>query len=79
MTDSSNITTPNIDRPPLGWFVLDVMPKNADGLDWVALMVDVDPEKIKRPRRECWVRIPGKHRNLEDALDAFEDMLATRH
>jgi hypothetical protein len=37
-----------LDRPPAGWFVLDVMPR-VDGRsrDWSALMVDVDPDDLK--------------------------------
>jgi hypothetical protein len=32
-----------------------------------------------RTARQCWVRIPGKHRDRDAACEAFEDMLATRH
>jgi hypothetical protein len=28
------------DRPPAGWFVLDVMRKQARKWDWVALLID---------------------------------------
>ena len=37
-----------LDLPPSGWFVLDVVKKD-DGRkwDWVALMVDVDPDDLK--------------------------------
>jgi hypothetical protein len=35
------------DRPPAGWFPLDVMKKESRKWDWVALMVDVDPENLK--------------------------------
>jgi hypothetical protein len=43
-----------LDRPPPGWFVLDVMRKSRTW-DWVALMLDVDPEEhcLGRPGRGC--------------------------
>jgi hypothetical protein len=71
-----------LDLPPPGWFVLGVMKKDSRGWDWVALMVDVDPDEIRtkgRTFRECWVPVPGKHRNLVSALNAFEELSATRH
>ena len=39
----------HLDSPPPGWFVLDVIPKEERGrvCDWVALMVDVDPDDLK--------------------------------
>ena len=37
-----------LDLPPVGWFALDVMkPENPRKWDWVALMVDVDPDDLK--------------------------------
>jgi hypothetical protein len=36
-----------LDRPPVGWFALDVMRKEARKWDWVALMVDVDPDDLE--------------------------------
>jgi hypothetical protein len=36
-----------LDRPPAGWFALDVMRKQARKWDWVALMVDVHPDDLK--------------------------------
>jgi hypothetical protein len=36
-----------LDRPPAGWFALDVMRKEARKWDWVVLMVDVDPDDLK--------------------------------
>jgi hypothetical protein len=36
-----------LDQPPVGWFVLDVMKGGESGLEWVALMVDVDPSDLK--------------------------------
>jgi hypothetical protein len=72
-----------LDRPPAGWFVLDVMRTKWRKWDWVALMIDVNPDDHcsgERPARQsCWLRIPGKHRNKDTAWDALEDMIATRH
>ena len=71
-----------LDRPPPGWFVLDVMRKESRKWDWAALVVDVDPDDLKnRPWavHQSWVRIPGKHRNRDDAWDALENLIATRH
>ena len=45
MAQVENITT--LDRPPAGWFALDVVRKEARKLDWVALMVDVHPDELK--------------------------------
>jgi hypothetical protein len=36
-----------LDRPPAGWFALDVMRKEARKWDWVVLMIDVDPDDLK--------------------------------
>jgi len=73
-----------LDRPPSGWFVLDVMRKEWRKWDWVALMIDVHPDDFLSRKRDptapsCWVLIPGKHRNKDTAWDALEDMMATRH
>ena len=79
------MTTPFLDRPPAGWFVLDVMKAEARKSDWCALMIDVPPDDFRERRpgalraRECWVRIPGKHKNRDAAWDTLEDMMATRH
>jgi hypothetical protein len=75
--------TEYLDRPPPGWFVLDVMPshKRQDG-DWSALLVDLDPDDpgiCPWQRRDCWFRIPGKHRDRDAASDALSQMMATRH
>jgi hypothetical protein len=39
-----------VDRPPAGWFVLDVVrsDENPRGRDWTALMVDVDPDDLNK-------------------------------
>jgi hypothetical protein len=48
--------------------------------NWVALMIDVDPDEFgSRRARQVFVRIPRKHRNRDAALDALEDLVATRH
>ena len=36
-----------LDRRLAGWFVLDVMREKSRKWDWVALMVDVDPDDLK--------------------------------
>jgi hypothetical protein len=36
-----------LERPPAGWFVLGVMRKVQRGRDWVALMIDVEPDDLK--------------------------------
>jgi hypothetical protein len=74
--------TLTVDRPPLGWFVLDVMRKKSRSWHWTTLMVDIHPDKLRDGRRKaqsCWVDIPGKHRNKDAAWDALEHMIATRH
>ena len=69
-----------LDRPPTGWFVLDVMRCEARKRNWVALMIDVDPDELgSRRARQVFVRIPGKHRNRDAAWDALEELVATRH
>jgi hypothetical protein len=72
-----------LDRLPAGeWFVLDVIWKGRPKWDWAALMIDVDPDVEGwswRRYRNCWVRIPGKHRNWEAACETLEYILATRH
>ena len=36
-----------LDRPPSGWFALDVMREKARKRNWIALLVDVDPDNLK--------------------------------
>ena len=71
--------TEYLDKPPAGWFPLDVMRKEARKRDWVALMIDVHPDEHYLTAREAWVRVPGKHRNRDAAWGALEDMIVTRH
>jgi hypothetical protein len=74
-----------LDRPPSGWFALDVMRRDRSGKwDWVALMVDVRPDQCLSEAalltaREAWVSIPGKHRTRDTAWNALESMISTRH
>jgi hypothetical protein len=70
-----------LDRPPSGWFALDVMQRKEGSRDWVALMVDVDPDDLRsHPTHDYrWLRIPGKYRDLDAAWDALRAMMATRH
>jgi hypothetical protein len=44
-----------LDRPPSGWFPLDVMMATPRKWDWCALMVDVDPDDLKH----CVVEFPA--------------------
>jgi hypothetical protein len=37
----------HLDRVPSGWFVLDVMKKDARKWDWVALIADVELDDLK--------------------------------
>ena len=41
------MTPEYLDRPAPGWFALDVMREKPRKWDWVALMVDVDPDDLK--------------------------------
>jgi hypothetical protein len=41
------MTPEYLDRPAPGWFVLDVMREKSRKWDWVALMIDVDPEDLQ--------------------------------
>jgi hypothetical protein len=70
------------DRPPAGWFVLEIMQQRVRGREWIALLIDVDPEDYRakyRSPHSCWVRIAGKHKSRNAAWDALEGMMATRH
>lgn len=80
---TSRNTIDYLDRPPAGWFALDVMKEQQRGQGWVALMIDVHPDEYppdgSRSVRQAWLRVPGKHRNRDAALAALENMIATRH
>jgi hypothetical protein len=47
------MSTEYLDHPPPGWFVLDVMKKESRKRDWVALMIDVDPDDFVNHRRDA--------------------------
>ncbi|MDG4898305.1 hypothetical protein P9272_32750 [Mesorhizobium sp. WSM4976] len=76
-------TLGELDRPPLGWHVVDVMRVKSRSWDWTALMSEVHPDDddvhARIFARNCWVRIPGKHRNRDAAWDMLDAMSATRH
>jgi hypothetical protein len=36
-----------LDRPPIGWFPLDVLKITARKWEWAAFMIDVDPDELK--------------------------------
>jgi hypothetical protein len=46
LTHMGRGTPEEFDRPPTGWFALDVMRRKPQW-DWVALMVDVHPDDLK--------------------------------
>jgi hypothetical protein len=79
--------TPEVDSPPSGWCILDVMRTQWRSWDWVALMIDVEPDEYRsgcqcsrcRTARSCWVRIAGKHRDRDAAWVRLDDVMATRH
>lgn len=74
-----------LDRLPAGWFILDVMRTEGRAWDWVALVIDVNPDDINPDDHKTWghreglVRVPGKHRKRGIAWEALENMIATRH
>ena len=69
-----------LERPPAGYYFSMVMRVENRKWDWVALMVeDILPGVMLASRRECWVRVPGKHRSYEMARDVAEAMVATKH
>jgi len=76
------MTIEYLDRPAPGWFVLSVMRAKSRGWDWVALMVDFDPDEYcpgGRTVQQWWLRIPGKHRNGDSADRALKAMMLVRH
>jgi hypothetical protein len=50
------MTPEYLDSPAPGWFVLDVMREKSGKWDWVALMIDVDPEDLQN----CICEFPAK-------------------
>ena len=62
-------------------FVLDVMPRDDSGNDWVALFIDVEPELHAReyvPTQSLWLNL-GRHRSRDEAQLKAWDLIATRH
>ena len=62
------------------WYILDVMRKSSRGVQWAALLIDVDPD-VDRPCDagcSCWLDL-GRHKSRDDAWDAALQMIATRH
>lgn len=41
------MTIEYLDKPPVGWFPLDVMPQDDNKREWTALMINVDPDELK--------------------------------
>ena len=66
------------------WHILDVMPKNNRGRkpQWTALLIDVDPDDFVERRcdasESCLLDL-GRHKSRDEAWDAAEQMIATRH
>lgn len=63
--------------------VVDVHPDNLKNCtcDFPAAFY-IDPKKYRPGSHkvgQCWVRIPGKHRNRDAAWGAFQAMMTTRH
>ncbi len=68
-------------RSPV-WCILDVMRKSNRGVQWTALLIDVDPDDFVNRRCDagcsCWLDL-GRHKSRDDAWDTVEQMIATRH
>jgi hypothetical protein len=64
------------------WRILDVMRKSSRGVQWTALLIDVDLDDFVNRRcdagRSCFLDL-GRHKSRDDAWDAAEQMIATRH
>jgi hypothetical protein len=69
-----------LERVTAGWFVLDVMRKEARSRSWVALLLDVEPADFRAGAsgQSRWLEL-GKHKSRDDAWDHAEAVLATRH
>lgn len=65
------------------WHPLAVMLTHEGADDWVALMIDMDPDEFGRERgrpvQQRWVYVPGLHQDIDSAWEALLDMLETRH
>jgi hypothetical protein len=88
MTDTFLASAPQ-GRP---WFILDVMRKGDEARpfrrgrprnDWVALLIDVDPELFRagresHPVQDCVLDL-GRHKTRDDAWGHAEQLLMARH
>jgi hypothetical protein len=45
-----------LDQPPVGWFVLDIKRSGPRAWDWVALMIDIDPDEMQN----CFCEFPAR-------------------
>jgi hypothetical protein len=68
-----------LERVTAGWFVLDVMRKEARSSSWVALLLDVEPDDFKAgvSGQSRWLEL-GKHKSRDDAWHHAKEVLATR-
>ena len=63
------------------WFIVDIMHKDDRGIDWVALLIDVDPDLFAQESCSCkqrWLEF-GHHLSRDQAQLKAEDLVATRH
>jgi hypothetical protein len=64
------------------WYILSVMRKSSRGFQWTALLIGVDADDFVNRRcdagQSCWLDL-GRHKSRDDAWDAAERMIATRH
>jgi hypothetical protein len=62
--DPGNSAIEYLDRPPVGWFALDVMRARRRKWDWCALMIDVQPDELKHCRcKMAWLYVdPNEYR-----------------
>ena len=80
------MSTPTFDAGTLprshAWYILEVMRKRAGGFQWAACLIDVDPDDFVNQRcnayRSCFLDL-GRHRSHDDAWDAAEQVITTRH
>jgi len=78
--------TPRFDAATLpkshAWHILEVMRTSSRGFQWTALLIDVDPDDFANRRCDsgdsCWLDL-GRHKSRDNAWDAAQQMIATRH
>jgi hypothetical protein len=63
-----------VDRPPSGWFILDIMkPADRRKWDWAALMIDVHPQELKHCRcKMAWLYVHPKEYRPDGSRTARE-------